>query len=585
MKKIFLSCAKATLFFSCLFISTSTLNAQAAAGTDDDGFVFRILTPANIAQDLVNGGECGWEGSLFGPSITEKLCGELVWADDSIACVPLTNDLTDKIAIIRRKTCNFSLKVYHAQLAGAKAVVIVNHYDAVADGPCTLPLSGMSGGDSAAAVTIPAIFVARQTGENFDQAIAAGETITACFDFPRMSNATAGVYHYSTPLSQVDTVGEGIMSVYFRNRGTVDLTNVVVKAEVIAPSGGVQTFEETIPLSLPNQEDTIDFPAYKPAAEMGKFTVLYTNSAFTDAIDSLYTYFEHTDYTFATDNLVIDPLGVGVSNTDFETGGFIIQNGGLCVTGSAGGMATHATFGIANADTLWSSAGDIANTVSILVYDADVDGDNVIDLVNGWADLAGGQVGFGSYIFPQDQPVDAMIDVPVYDFNTGTDPVTLKPNHAYYVSLLYDGTEAATSRCLRFSNTLDVNYAINLTTPLYVVGTLFSGWSGAEVIQRLQLEGFVSKTKEQKPLDKAKYTVTPNPANDVVRLDLNLDNVNDAVAVTLLDWNGRSVRTQTLKNFQNGQMTFNVSDLPSGYYLAWIRTSEGAGIAKLSICH
>jgi hypothetical protein len=509
-----------------------------------------------------------------------------------LGCVPLpANSLDGKIALIRRGICGFSLKIYHAQQAGAKAVIILNHYDNPQDGPCeawstaTLYFGGMSGLDSASAVTIPAVFLQRQTGEAIDGALQAGETVEVCFVFPRMKEQTA-VYHYATPVSQVDTIGEGIMGVIFTNRSANTLTDAVVKADITSPSGNVQTLSVTIPTLDPAASDTVDFPEFIPEAVTGKFKVTFSNSVFTEPRDSLYAYFEHTDYTFATDNLVVDPLGVGVSNADFITGNFIHQTAGLVVTGDDGGLATYVTFGIANVDTLWSPLGDDANTVGLIVYDADANNDGILDIENNFDDVAGQEVGLGNYVMTGSEPVDSLISVPVFDTNEPTLPVPLKPNHAYYVSLFYDGANAGTGRCLRYSNSTQVPYAINLTTPLFVTGTLFSGYTGATIIQRLQLDGFDPlNAKEQKPLDVAKYKITPNPANDVFRLDLKLAEVNKSVTVTLLDWNGRPVRTQTVKEFQDGQLTFNVTDLPSGYYLAWIRTSEGATMAKVAICH
>lgn len=595
MKKHLLLSVKAALLCLCVFSTALVANAQGDPGTDDDGFTVRIVSPSGIAKDIPNGfQDCGWVGTAdFGPSVTQEFCGDVVWAlPDSLGCTPLpAGSLDGKIALIRRGTCGFSLKIYHAQQAGAKAAIILNHYNNALDGGCfayanaTQFFGGMSGLDSASAVTIPAIFLQRQTGEEIDGALKAGEKVEVCFIFPRMTEQTA-VYHYSTPLTQVDTIGAGIMSVIFTNRSANTLTNTEVKADIEAPSGAVQSLSVTIPSLDPQAADTVEFDAFIPALEKGKFKVTFSNSVFTESRDSVYTYFEHTDYTFASDNLVVDPLGIGVSNADFINGNFILQNAGLVVTGDAGGNASYVTFGIANADTLWSPLGDDANTIGLIVYDADANEDGIIDLGNSFDDLAGQEVGLGNYIMNGQEPVDSLLNVPVFDTNDPTQPVPLKPNHAYYVSLFYDGANAGTGRCLRFSNTLDVPYAINLTTPLFVNNTLFSGWTGAEVIQRLQMQGFDPlNAKEQKPLDVAKYKITPNPASEYVLIDLKLAEVNKSVTVSLLDWNGRPVRTQTVKEFQNGQLNFKVNDLPSGYYLAWIRTSEGATMAKVAICH
>ncbi len=90
----------------------------------------------------------------FGPQIIEQnieITAEVAIADDgssnpTLACNEIQNDLTGKIALIDRGECFFSTKVYHAELAGAVAVIICN-YDggsfsgmaAGTDDPITIP--------------------------------------------------------------------------------------------------------------------------------------------------------------------------------------------------------------------------------------------------------------------------------------------------------------------------------------------------------------------------------------------------------------------------------------------------------------
>ena len=83
-----------------------------------------------------------------------------------MACDTIVENLSGKIAILRRKTCNFSLKAYYAQEAGAIAAVIVNHYDNVAENGCYV--TNMAAGTNAALVTIPSVFVGRDIGEKMD---------------------------------------------------------------------------------------------------------------------------------------------------------------------------------------------------------------------------------------------------------------------------------------------------------------------------------------------------------------------------------------------------------------------------------
>ncbi len=119
---------------------------------------FEIIAPPTIA------GSYNYTTTVdFGVNLTETVTGELAWgyteatdstAADSLGCLPVVTDLTGKIALIRRGVCNFSLKAYHAQEAGAVGTIIVNSN---ADSPDEFV--GMLGGDSATAViTLRAFF-------------------------------------------------------------------------------------------------------------------------------------------------------------------------------------------------------------------------------------------------------------------------------------------------------------------------------------------------------------------------------------------------------------------------------------------
>lgn len=601
MTKIQSICTKFLLFALFAFLGMQNGHAQAVLGTGDDGFVIQITSPASIAQTIEHGfdaGVCQWIGqSDWGADVTQELCGEVVWADDSLSCGPLTNGnaLAGKIALIRRGSCSFSLKTYHAQQAGAKAVIIINHFANAQDADCTTYanatalLSGMTAVDSASAIHIPAVFLERLTGEEIRSAVDAGETVNICFSFPRMTGPTSASM-YATPLSQVDTMFA--VTVNYNNRSGATQTDVNLKADFFNPSG-VHTGSVTynMPVCEPGVDSFIVFPPYFAPAAKGKHTVLFTNDKYNQPIDSVYSYFEHTDYTFATDNLVNDPGGVGPANADFEAAGFYIQSGGLCFTGDVPAKATYATFGISNIDSVFVEGDPAANIIGVAVYKADVDGDGAGDLSASFIDdLSAGLISFQDYTMTGNEEDGVLIHVPLSDLNTAEPGVSLSANDAYYISLIYDGTTAGHSRCVRFSNSRDVAYASFTgfpTTPLYLGQLYTGGWNGAIVTQRLQLEGFeISKTSEPKKLADSKVLITPNPANEFVNLELKLEASNPSVAVSILDGKGQIVgATQVQKNFQNGNMTFNVKQLPSGVYYMWVRTAEGSVTKKIVVTH
>ena len=187
---------------------------------------FVVNSPATVAGTYDYGYPTDW-----GPTTLVTTCGDLAWgytaAGDSIACDPIVTDLTGKIAMISRGACNFSLKVYHAQAAGAVGAVIVNLNTNPLD-----ELVNMLGGDSMTAVTIPSVFVGYGTGSQLAVAMAAG-TSNACFFVPSIDNAI-GLYNYAVPKDQAQTLESFEMTVF--NNGNADETNVVALIDITDPN-------------------------------------------------------------------------------------------------------------------------------------------------------------------------------------------------------------------------------------------------------------------------------------------------------------------------------------------------------------
>jgi hypothetical protein len=104
-----------------------------------------------------------------------------VSGDPTLGCGPLVNDLTGKIAMMKRGECNFSDKVLFAEQAGAVAAFMVN------DGRCgDWPASddcvtSMTGGDLSPLVNIPVLLVSVTDGLPVFDAVDAGDTISATF--------------------------------------------------------------------------------------------------------------------------------------------------------------------------------------------------------------------------------------------------------------------------------------------------------------------------------------------------------------------------------------------------------------------
>ncbi len=125
-----------------------------------------VLAPAVIARSYAVG------AASFGPLIYD-VSGDVVAAQDasakpSEACLAITTNVTGKIALVDRGTCNFVIKVKNAQDAGATGVVVVNN----------APGGTIDMGGTDATITIPSIMISQEDGVAWKAQLAASETVT-----------------------------------------------------------------------------------------------------------------------------------------------------------------------------------------------------------------------------------------------------------------------------------------------------------------------------------------------------------------------------------------------------------------------
>lgn len=116
-----------------------------------------INSPSSIAGEYV----C-FPTSAFGTPITSPITQGIVLIQDGVAptadgCETILNapSLAGKIALIRRGTCTFVLKVKAAQDAGAIAVIMINNVDGT-----PIPMGGTD-----ASITIPSVMISKSDGD------------------------------------------------------------------------------------------------------------------------------------------------------------------------------------------------------------------------------------------------------------------------------------------------------------------------------------------------------------------------------------------------------------------------------------
>ncbi len=125
-----------------------------------------VNSPAGIA-----GNRPCYPSTAFGLPITSSITSNLVIVNDGTAtptlgCSALTNAaaISGKIALIRRGTCTFVVKVKAAQDAGATAVIMMNNIDGQ-----PIPMGGTD-----ATITIPSVMISKADGDAIEAALAGG---------------------------------------------------------------------------------------------------------------------------------------------------------------------------------------------------------------------------------------------------------------------------------------------------------------------------------------------------------------------------------------------------------------------------
>jgi len=525
-----------------------------------------INSPSSIVGVYDYGTQVGMGAEEWGPRLSETVTGDVAWgytaAGDSLGCEPVVTDLTGKMAMIRRGACNFSLKVYNAQAAGAIGCLIVNHYDdAAQDGNS---LVGMLGGDSLTSVVIPAAFIGRNTGEAITSELDNGTPVNISFKTKTFYDPITS-YSFHTPVNQLLEVD--VFQINLINPDTLNSVTAEVTMEITDPNGGTITFTATEDIA-PASDSIVNFAdTYTPDAGVGTYDVVFTNNLNTEEVTSQFVV---TEDTWAVDDNMFTGA-VGPADETFQNEyGLRYNTASLYITGENAVIAPVMSFGIGNADIL-NGTGD-ETTFQIRLYDGDANGDDILDLANGFDDLVSQVVAAFDYTMDGNETDNGLIYVELESLAGSA--VELEPNHPYYIGILYNGLENGNGIAPRYTRTNATPYALTVT-PLEL-DVLYSGWNGNTIVTRLHTEDFAVDTEEElQVLGDDQVSFSPNPASDFVNLNLELENVADEVQVHIYNTTGSLLRTEQFEGVRSGTFRIETSELNSGVYFFSVRTPEG----------
>ena len=572
---------KILLLFSALALSAG-VQAQV---------VLNIMSPSSLQGGLThsnNGAVAGWGlADLLDPA--DAVLDTVVVMDDSTAGIntlvgtdpntgnaypgiPLkyegcnldtnsawqTSRLNGKIVLIARGTCEFGLKVYLAEKAGARAVIMFNRDNA---GLNAAP--GVYGG----LATIPFAMIARPDGDNLLNAILNGQTVVAFLGnkigaFPNdMSISPAEAIYppaLAVPgmLAMDSTDFKMKLGFWGRNDGSANQSSVV--ASVSVKRAGTTVYSMSTASFPLNSGDSsyISFPPFQlNGYPLGAYEVNYNLTAGTDdfPLDNnidFATVINDSLYSYAR----VDPATLNaLDNNSYQSSSFT-SSWGMCINFQHPNASRSLLKGVRWA--AWSNTDTIlGRTVDVSVdgwYDSFTDLNDPNCAVTNTSPLA-----LDTYTYTtnaQDQMVSHYF----------TQPIALADNQRYIVCI------NSSDQTLYLNHSGAVGYQLNDQMageqPRELVRSdntwYVSGFSG-NVIPTMQLilEQNTSGVSEEVYYDIKPF---PNPAQQLVTIDLG---GFDARSLEVVDLTGALVLRQGQVNAVDGKAVVDVTALPNGAYV------------------
>lgn len=496
-------------------------------------------------------------------------------------CNPLINNLTGKIAVVFRNTCEFGAKAINAQNAGAVGVIIINREPTVI---------AMGAGASGANVTIPVVMLTLADGLSLIAEMANGPVVMFLGNktglFPNDGGISAGAALLPrqalipSQLAQNGTEYNFDLGARVYNYGNQAQNNMTLTATVTSPGGATIYNNQTSGISLA-PGDSIDvepaqannLPNFSLASyPLGTYTLTYTlglsDGDDYDADNILTTTFTVTDslYGFAQ----ADPT------TGAPTGGNYYRPSNNNQTFSSCQVIDNANASRIKANGVWFSATTAAASGVLLT------GEEMAVYLYKWedafADLNDANLAFntltevasGYYYYPDDLQGQTV-------YGAFTAPVALENNQRYLACVqtinlnLYLGHENGTN--------LEWNEAFYLQpmTPNESDGTWYPGGFGADLPSSMAV-AISNNDASVTELNTVAGKAFPNPANDFVTIAIEGEGT---AQLTVTDIAGKIVMATTLQ-LAAGQDSLNINALQSGLYI-FNMTLENGKTAQFNV--
>jgi hypothetical protein len=489
-------------------------------------------------------------------------------------CNPLINDLTGKIAVIFRNTCEFGTKALNAQNAGAVGVIIVNRNPG--------EVIAMGAGAEGANVTIPVVMLDINDGLALIAQMANGPVVMFLGNKTGLFPNDGGISGAATllprqamipsQLAQNGTEFNFDLGARVYNYGNQPQT-MSLNAKITNPSGAT-VYDNTVSNMAVAAGDSVDvdpsaannLPNFSLASyPAGTYTLTYTvGLAVADdyaADNTLVTTFTVTDSLFS--------YAQADAATGTPTGGNYYRPGTNNQTYSACQVIDNANASRLKVNGLYFSATTSAASGVLLT------GEEMALYLYKWEDVFTDlndanlafntltEVANGFYYFPSDLQGETV-------YGAFTSPVALEDNQRYLACVqtinlnLYMGHENSTNL------TWNEAYYLQPMAPNESDGTWYAAGFGSDLPSSVAI-AVSDNDVNVSELNTVAGKAFPNPANDVVTIAIEGEGT---AQLTVTDVAGKVAMSASL-NLSAGQDNLNIAGLTAGLYIFNVTLENG----------
>ena len=560
---------KKTLLFNLLTLLLLVFTTSAFSQT-----IFLVESPTNLAgsYDFTDSFTAdGWGADLDTTAVSAL--GAFAYDDgsyvdpvngasgDSATCGPVINgsEVDGKVAFLYRGACNFSLKAYQAQAAGAVGCVIINNEPG--------NLINMLAGDSAEAIHIPVIFISDADGALLRDSIMDGGTTVFIGNPNGVFTNNVGAYtanistpnSLSIPTSFAQSSSDFAVPVgaWVFNYGSADATNVLLNA--VIDRDGTEVFNEssTGASILPGDSLYIDLGQYSENGyEAGFYTISYSIVA--DEADDFPVNNE------LSSSFWINEEGIYSKSRVDPTDGPIGANG------LRPAESVEYEWCIAMQSENAEDMQITGMTFNTLTNDIDLTGQAVQLAVYEWNDpISGGSVSFDD--------LNEITDNEFYDYATDAQgefvtvdfasPLELVNDQKYlacatiFIDEMFLGVDGGVDYSVAYDNYLD-----EVFFPLHDIdgGTWFPGGFGTDnvpaLIVNLQLANDIAD--QVQALDIKPY---PNPTVDMVNIPFG-SKLDGTAMLEVFSVDGKRVHSEELCLKSTNVLSVDVTNISAGLH-------------------